>query len=327
MKGRTRGWLGWIGLLVALAAVAEDASAREELVVRRAPEASDCPTASELSAMVRALTPLGPEAALGETSQVEHLEVHFARGADAYRAVIELFGEKRGTRTLEHRSATCAPLAEATALTIAVLVDPDFVPPAEPPPREVTVPTEPAERAARPPPAKPTEQAPLRLSLDAGAGIALALVRPVSPVFVLDGSVGIGRFAVGLGGFLIPPQSLPLSGGSIDVWLLAGTGRACGWPVVARQWRAGACVAAHVGLLRAEGRGYSTDGNATRPWVAGGAYLTADGRLFGAIGWFARGGALIPVHRESFRIDGAGVAYEEPPVGGVFALGPTLTFL
>ena len=80
-----------------------------------------------------------------------------------------------------------------------------------------------------------------------------------------------------------------------------------------------------VGAIRAAGRGYPTESGASRPWVAVSAALAGGGPIAWRLGWTARAGVVVPTRRESFAIEGAGVAYEAPSVGGLVTVGLSMS--
>jgi hypothetical protein len=123
------------------------------LVVARAPAASDCPDAAALAAEVArrmgrpALDPIGIEGMPG-------LDVRFERQGDAYAAVVVVRGRER---RLADPGPGCAGLADALALTLAILLDRDAPPPLPPPPPLRPLPPSVPPPAPRPPEAAPRE--------------------------------------------------------------------------------------------------------------------------------------------------------------------------
>lgn len=300
------------------------------LVVQRAPEASDCPDAPALAAMIARLTSKAPEPADVAPAGAERFDVEFSRGATRYRVVVRTRGSRAGVRTLDDPGATCASLAEATALTIAVIVDPEGVKLAEPatPPEAAQAPLPPvAETQAPPPAAVPPPPAAFRwaIGVEARVGAAIAILREVAPTGTLAVELRPSSIvSVEVGALFIPSQSLALERGSVDVWLLAGAANACVWPY-AEAARVGACIGLAAGTVRADGRGYPTESGASRPWLAANAALAAGGPIAWRVGWTGRAGVVVPTRRESFGIEGAGVAYEAPSVGGLVAAGLTMS--
>lgn len=305
------------------------------LVVQRTPDAYDCPDAAALAVMIGKLTNKGPEPADAATVATDRFDVEFSRATHRYRVVVRTRGARTGVRTLDDAGATCASLAEATALTIAVIVDPEGV--KLPEPVEAAAPpfTEPA--AVSPPPADaspPATAAPAgsdstssrwSLAIETRGGAALGVVREMAPVALVDVAVRPSRlFSFDAGALFIPTQSLALERGTIDVWLLAATANACVWPYAERV-RVGGCLGVAAGSIRGEGRGFPVSSAASRAWLAATGAAKATGPIVGPLGWSAQAGLVVPSHRESFGIEGAGVAYQSPSVAGILAVGLTLT--
>ena len=317
-----------MALLVSLLAFAAGGS----LVVKRAPEASDCPDAASLTSMIARLTPKGPEPSDVAPPDADRFDVEFSRTAARYRVVVRARGSHAGVRALEDAGATCASLAEATALTIAVIVDPEGVklaePPADNPPEPPVKPAPPPATPEAPPPlvvAQPARSTPWSLAVAAGGGAAIGILREAAPIAFVSFEVRpLPFFTVDVGGAFVPTQRLALERGNIDVWLLSGTANGCVWPY-AETIRVGGCAGIAAGSIRGEGRGYPVQSGASRPWVAGTASAAANGPLVGLLGWGARAGIVVPTHRESFGIDGVGVAYEAPPAGAIVVVGATMT--
>ena len=299
------------------------------LVVHRAPSAADCPDALALSSIIARLSPKAPTPDVVATP--DGFEVEFSRAAGRYRAIVRSRGARAGVRTLEDAGATCQTLAEATALTIAVIVDPDGVTLGEPPEKK---PVEQSAETGAPPPAPPPPvegPPPIRsagswsLAAQAGGGVSLGVVRGVAPLATVSLELRpSAHLSFEVGGAFVPTQGLALGPGSIDVWLLTGAASACVWPY-ARAVRLGACASVIAGAVHGEGRGYPTQSGASRPWLAGALSIGANGPIHGVMGWFGRAGVVVPTHRESFGIDGVGVAYEAPSAGGLLAAGLTFT--
>lgn len=281
--------------------------------------------------MIGRLTPKAPSATQAAPPDGDRFDVEFSRSDGRYRVVVRATGSHGGVRALDDSGTSCASLSEATALTIALIVDPEGVklePPASdpepttPPPPVTTVP-DPA-RDTREADASATRPSRWSLAIAARAGAAVGVVREVAPIATLAVELRPLRWvSLDIGAIFIPVQSLELRGGTVDVWLAAGTANACFWPY-AEAVRLGGCIGLAGGAIRGDGRGYPVEGGSTRPWLAGTATGAADGPIFGPLGWSVRGGLVVPTHRESFGVDGAGVAYEALAIGAIVSGGLTV---
>jgi hypothetical protein len=112
-----------LACLVLLAPSAAWAGERAELDLSRDTAASSCPDAKELSDAVASrlgYEPFAPDAGLRVT-------VRFLREGGTLRALVEMrtaTGDSKGARSLASTAPDCQELAEATALTISILLDP-----------------------------------------------------------------------------------------------------------------------------------------------------------------------------------------------------------
>ncbi len=315
-----------------LATCARADDERVAFAVRRSAAAAGCPDVRALAADVRRLTTkvtLDPDAA----DAPARIEVEFSRAGTRYRAHIKATGAREGVRVLGHDGAGCAPLGEATAVSLAVLLDPEWRPPepAAPPPEPAPAPPLPkkesAPPAAREAPPEARAEAVWGLRAHATAGVSLGVLRTAAPIF----GVGLAldpwpEVSFSAGAAFVPSQSLALAPGHVDVSLIGGEVAACLLPLGVPRARLGACVASALTAVSASGVGYFRDGSTTRPWLAFGGHAQAQGAITGGLGWLARVGALAPTTTEGFGVDGAGVAYAPPRVAVVLAAGATMTF-
>src|SRR6188768_386541 len=210
---------------VALLQVSALAQALDALRVERAPGAEDCADAANLGERIARIR------GRVDTPKNSHYEVHFSRTADTFSASIHSGPNGEGQRELTGPGPTCASLAQATAVTLALLFDsdeasatraePEPPAPAAPPPAVIAPRVEaPPQVAARPP-------ARLRGTLSLGAAGLAFVLRPLAPAFVAEMGLSYQRVRTGLGALWVPTQSLTLEPGHVDESLLAGTARAC----------------------------------------------------------------------------------------------------
>jgi hypothetical protein len=264
------------------------------------------------------------------TTRVEHIRgkqadqvkvgyrVTFAHDENGFSATIRSSPDASGERTLEDRGATCAALAQATAVTLALLLDSDTSssePPPKPPPPPAPVP--PTAPALAPPPA--TDRSSPRLTLTVGGGALIGVVKDVSATLVGQAGISVARWHMGLGVFGTIPQDLALGPGTVHESLIGGVASICYAPVESAPWSLDVCSGGYLGRLNAEGRGYSTNTEQGRSWVAipleaGVTYGT------GAFGAQLAGAAIFPIERQNFKIDNLGVAYESKAVAAMLSL-------
>lgn len=289
----------------------EIARAAPLVAVERAPLAEDCPDASALSRAIARMTPKAPVPSGSEESGA--FRVFFDRQQGGYSARIVVSGEHAGTRELSDPGERCSTLADATALTIALILDPDATPPAPEPVREL------------PPPSVEPASRPWGFIIDAGGGIVVGLVRDVAPVFQVGVSaLPVKMLSIDAAALFVPTQSLPFDRGSVDVTFVGGRLAGCLAPLDASV-RVAACAGMSAGGLFAAGVGYPTESSALRSLFAADFAINARGPIIGGLGWSARAGLMVPLHRQLFGIEGAGVSYESLPVAVVATIAPTIT--
>ena len=90
--------------------------------------------------------------------------------------------------------------------------------------------------------------------------------------------------------------------------------------------RLAACLSALLGRLEGAGRGFSPDRSVVRPYYAASLGLWGGGELTPGWRWSLRAAALVPLHRERFLVDGQGVAYTLPALGGELAAAVARVF-
>lgn len=336
-RGRTTTWsraaLAALALLAPRAAHAEPAL--PDLVVHRTDDAADCPDTAALAARVErhmkrpALRPRMDASSAGQSRP--SLDVQIYRSESGYTAVVQT-GEK--TRQITDKGATCRGLADAMAITLAILLDTEVPPPPEPPPSEPTPPEPPAPAPAAPttPPvdaAAPGAPAPassasaqpfsgpprtFRVFAGFGATAATGLLTRLTLGGTGHVGLGIGRVLSLEAGFLVlPTQTVPYAGkvvgapaGSaptIDLQLTSALFRLCATTrLVTEETRAGLCAGALVGTIHGAGHGFVTNLAATDPWIAGNLGAIVEQTLFWRLSLVTRAMVYVPILRRSFTV-------------------------
>lgn len=273
--------------------------------VERAPEASDCPDAPQLAdAVNRSLGRAAAHAASGKPADVS-LRVRFIVDGRGYLAFVEASGRREGTRRLDDAGATCAGVAEAVALTTALLLDDDAA-------RQEASPTKNATRpaAAEPPPRARQESRSKRgtsLGVEAGALLGTLLADPLGAGVYAEGRAALGRtFTVGGGGLWLPDRVFRgVEPGQVVFRLFAGTLAACWTPLrLGADIELGVCARPALGALLIESSGYrQTNRNTGRFWAAAGASADVSGPLLGGVRWTGRVGGFLPLRGERLVVD------------------------
>jgi hypothetical protein len=314
-----------------------------EIVVQRSEEALGCPTEAELVARTLSLGVPRP----GAPQEPLKIEVSFERGENDYIAHIRASGRKTGDRELRERGADCAPLLDAVAVVLTVLLD--LLPQAAP---DAAAPTSPAAKAPPPeppPPAKKSEPPRQRSSAPAnvqarsmaessgpsiGGGVRLAggagyglLATVVSPWFSGGGFVTFLGLETSLEGFWVPMRTIDYQGGFVDVELFGGLVELCYGDDIAADpaLRAGACATFGAGALSGEGRDFDNEGSSTDVWL--GAGVSIDGRLSLSreLGVRLELQSLFFPVTQTFTVDGLGQAFRSSDASVILSVGPELT--
>jgi hypothetical protein len=298
--------------LAFVVAVAHGAWGQEapRLVVERGVGAEACPDSEALAIRIEVIRGRSARDLAGS------YRVSFVRKEEGFAAVISTGPTGANVRTLENSGPTCAELAKATALTLALLFDSDVA---------VKKRTEPVPSIAPPPPPPPPPPVPERprfrrdATLSLGAMGLAGVLRPASPAATAEAGVAGSRWRMSLGALWAVPQTLELGPGQVNERLVSGSVRTCFAPYVNGALRFDVCSGAFVGLVTGEAQGFTRDERHTRPWVAVPFELVFAGWST-PIGWELGAGGLVPLRRQDFSVDGLGVAYKSPPVGGMLSL-------
>jgi hypothetical protein len=290
-----------VALAAALAAAPSLAAPLSaEVTVERAPEAADCPSAGELQAAIERIVQRPVVAAHGERLVAD---VQFLRGKDGnqgFEALVRLAGAKQGERRLTDTGGSCAPLAQAVAVTLALLVD--LGP--EPRPMPSVSPLDPRSRG--------------EIWLFGGGGLGLT----AGPTAAGGGGAAVAwaRWSLRASGGAVLPREAELSPGSVRVGLARGELLLCRALASGLRARLDACAGGTIGWLSGRGQGYPVSMNAGFWWVAAEAAIRLGGVVGGRFLWGLQAGLAVPSARHTFSVENAGVAYRSSPVAGLLEL-------
>jgi hypothetical protein len=255
------------------------------------------------------------------------LDVQIYRSSQGLTAIILARGK---TRQISDMGATCGGLAVALAVSIAVLLDTEPLPPEPEPPPLLPVLTPPAPPvASSPPPDSPSSSPPVedrspepvrvRVSLAAAPVITVGLLQ--APAFGITSELEIrfGRFSVAGGFFALPSQAFAFAPGQVALDLAAGLLRGCAHVAGdGAAMRLSVCLEPFGGRMRGSGRGFQSDLTSTLPWAAVGTSAIFQQRIWGPLSWGGRAGLLVPLLKTSFMVDNVGTVFTAPPVGGAW---------
>lgn len=209
----------------------------------------------------------------------------------------------QGVRTSDS-IATAKPqtgAATPTAPRSAVVVSPDVSPNAG------ASPVDGADESTR-----------VRLGVMIGGGAVVGVAAPyaLGPSAALDLE---GRWLRGeVSAFWSPPQPRDFGGGTVRTELFTGALAGCFSPARPFALRLDVCAGITAGQLTARARGFASDGQSRRPWLAVPAFVSLASEA--GLSWQINVGLLVPVQREDFRIAGFGQTYESWAVAGFVGL-------
>jgi hypothetical protein len=307
------GWLTWLVSNLAIAQTpASTAPAHEppfSVAVERDDLAVSCPDLPWFTTRIASHA--------GKAGHAGNFEITLTKRGDAWHARIQRWEQSRSLpaaeRVLQDRSPACGPLAEAVALTIAILAD-DYAKGTEP----QAVQDSAADSGDKPPlpstPATPTAQSKKsgpKVWVGAGGGAAMSWISPIAPVLGFSVALDSVNLRQGLRLMLTPQQNFELDPGRIVVQAWLATVFSC-LQLTQAHLGAALCATADVSLLRASAKGFDDAKSSTRIYEAVGLeaqpswYLSDNVRLSAALA------ALLPVTRESFSVTGRGTAYVPP---------------
>lgn len=326
-----------IGLLAAPPARAAGLPA---LVVHRTEDTADCPDARGLADRVAeqmrrpALVPLAEPVAGADRG----LDVQIYKSSEGYTAVIQAGGK---TRQMSDKGPSCGGLAAALAVSIAVLLDTEPLPPAPdlpPPPAPPSTPV-PLVTAWSPPPAplppttddRPSDVRRFRVALAVSPVITVGVLRSFAGGVASEIELRFGRFSVAAGVFALPGQTIDFPPGQVTISLVTGLLRGCVAPVsIGGSTLAGGedesirfalCVDTMAGAIRGVGQGFSPDRTLSLPWASAGTSALFAQRIWGPLSWGARAWLVIPFLKQSFFVDNLGTAFAPASVGGALDIG------
>ncbi len=250
----------------------------------------------------------------GRDGHTGHFRVTLTRRGEAWQARIQRWEQNRSSleaaRVLEDRSSACQPLADAVALTIAILAD-----------SAQRVEPSPKPKPAGDPGQMPSSVTPLlnpegdknavKIWVGAGGGAAMSWISPIAPM--LGFSLGLDSSALRLGARLMitTEQKFELDPGRVVVQAWLATVFSC-LQHAQGHFGVALCATADAGMLRASAEGFAQGKPSSRNYEGVGLeaqpswYISDSYRISAALG------ALLPISRESFSVTGKGVAYIPP---------------
>lgn len=275
---------------------------------------ADCPTTPDVEASVRDLLGRPPHLPDGRNLKVQvRAERKHDRG---WSGTIETrLGTTTGSRTIATES--CRAVADATALIVALMIDPDAVAARASPPATASPPQEPSRAIRAPPAATDTAvsraPSPSRRDLaprfSLGPTVAVDLGTLPRPSYGAGARVGVkvGRSALELGVLASASAratiagTAPPAGGSFHFW--AASLSAC--PAFAvRRFDIGACAEIEAVEVKGTGFGVTAQYENDARWLALGAGAIARLRISPHVAIPFRMGVVAPLGHPTFVLKG-----------------------
>jgi hypothetical protein len=315
-------------VLTHIASAQTEASARRQLRLSwvRGQAAASCPDGGHVEADVEQR--LGWSPFVHSTEASESVEALVTRADDTWHAAIQLRaadGTSLGSRDVESSAASCASLAAAAGLAIALMIEPLL--PAQPAPRPAPI-AKPAPKRAPEPEPEPllednSESASAAAKVDGSVALGALAVNGVLPRFALGvtltGSVRIVDQMYGaVSASLLPEQRLRRGGADVGFGMSLGGVGACYRVPVHRAWSVAGCASILLASLEVTVLSPQPIAPGARFWWAGSAGLQL-GWHVGAFDAALAIDALAHFARHSYLIDGA-----EPASSSSFFVEPAV---
>jgi hypothetical protein len=279
-----------------------------------APGAEECPQAEALKA--RTLAFGLPRARPSEPLLVR---IEFRREAGGFAATVRTSGRRQGTRELAASGADCEPLAAATSVMLAVLLDLLPAGASEPP-----APTSPGARQAS------SDAPPLFRHVAVGPrfGIQYGLLGPaLGASFGAALGLRLSFVEIEAGGFALPTRSVSLPPGTVSAQLSAGSAGVCAFPrLSARAFELGGCASFMAGRVAASGHGFYEDRSVSELWLAGRLGATFVLPVARHVALRAGLDLILPFVQSALEVERVGTAYEAGLLAGALSFGPELRF-
>jgi hypothetical protein len=308
------------------------------LTVVRDAETADCPDETALAAATLALG--RPPADRTEGIAVSVL---FQRDAFGYGAIVTTLGSQAGVREIRKPGPSCATLAEAVSVVLAVLFDlappeqaaTEHVPVLAPPPPPDPLPL-PASAAPERPPLRQefarthTPRVTVGVGAHGAGGYGLLGAAPVGAV---TGAVrfGIARWELGVGALGAPNRTVEYIERAVHVSIVAGRLVGCGWLFSSHSRPdLGFCAGVLLGRIRARGDGFDHDAPVVEDgWFAAEAGAVGRFPLTANIAVRLGISLIVPSRSQEYTVRLGGTprpAFRSSPAAGLFEAGPELRF-
>lgn len=306
---------GCLALLVSKLAIAQtpvspapDAEPPFSVAVEKDELAAGCPDLAWFTARIASHA--------GKAGHAGNFEISLTRRGDTWHARIQRSESRTlpaAERVLQDRSPACEPLAEAVAITIAILAD-SSAQGAEPQvvhPPDSDLGDKLPLRSESATPIEPPKNSEAKVWVGAGGGAAMSWISPIAPVLGFSVTLDSVNLRQGLRLMLTPEQNFALDPGRVVVQAWLATVFSC---LQLTEGRLGAalCATADLSLLRARATGFDNARPSTRSYEAVGLEAQPSWYISDKVRVSALLAGMLPATRESFSVTGRGAAYVPP---------------
>jgi hypothetical protein len=295
----------------ALACVAATVTANGQVpgpppaVVLRWNAPSECPNGDQVLADARTLASGRYTTASDHPITVDALVQRLA--ANRWSLVIAI-----GSAHQRVEASSCAQLARAGALFVALLMDPSIGAPVVSAPEAGPSAQSPPSPAPIPSP-RPAAGHPREVSVLVAAGLMIdSATMPHAALFgVFEGGIGYRQLEVTLGAAAGTTQETTIDGtAGARLRPMSVTLTSCYAALVTRRLRFGPCAEGEVGWIHAEGMGLAQTRATDAAWVSFGGGLAASWVLGTHLEARLDAGAMVPVLSPTFELTGLGRVFE-----------------
>ena len=283
----------WLVLGASLSAV---------ISVDRTPAAADCPSAERLAAGVEAI--VGSSLEGNGQSRAMQVHVHFTRRREGYGAEVRLSGAREGERVLGDNGQSCDALADAVAVTVALLFDPAIQSP-----------------AVQPSPPLKLHSAAIGVWLGGRLGLGLGLVG--ESTWLAGGAIGATfgpRTWLELGAATSGSYAHAFGRGRVEVRLRYA--EVSGFrSFTPGAFQLGPALSVLAGATAGAGQGFASTRSATLAYIALAGGARAQLRLGRKLLLSARTLAVLPLQKQVFSVGYGGEAYRSSRLSVLAELG------
>jgi hypothetical protein len=293
--------------------------------VERDASADACPDPATFAERIRE--------GLGEASErTRTITIRFERSPGGYSSTVQT-SDGMQRKLTEANAAGCDGLAEATLLVARLALDSATGPPSPPSNTadaaagaNAANANRAAERddARRESAVKPRGRA-VHPELLVGALASFGIGGAFSPGARTTAALALRPWTFGITGFILPPATQPFGVGRVAIAAMAGGLDLC-YRARLVGFLLGVCGRGEIGALTGTARGFANNESATRALLLTSVLARGQRRIGGPLGVFAELGAVVPMVRERFEIQGVGMVYDPPPVAAMGGIGMLVDF-